>query len=185
MDAKQRRAMIPLIAVVVVLCIVIVVLVVVMQGRSTPAGPASEPAQDSGGGSNLVLDYAQGVTVVDDESSLQAAVDKMMEDASKEMVASYQNQAISEDGKTFTCYIANSEYNEYDMFIALYTEMSEDAEPIFLSGLMRPGEAYREITLDEALDEGTHRVNLAMTQVEDDHSTIHGQSVVTIDMVVQ
>ena len=45
-------------------------------------------------------------------------------------------------------------------------------------------EAFSE-ALDEALDEGTHRVNLAMTQVEDDHSTIHGQSVVTIDMVVQ
>lgn len=182
MDTKQRRVMIPLIAVVVVLCIVIAVLVVTMQGRNASVESASGPAE--GGGGNLVLDYAQGVTVVDDESALQAAVDKMMEDASKEMVASYQNQAISEDGKTFTCYIANSEYNEYDMFIALYENLT-DEDPIYLSGLMRPGEAFREITLDKALDAGTHRVNLAMTQVEDDHSTIHGQSVVTIDMVVQ
>ncbi len=60
--------------------------------------------------------------------------------------------------KTFTCYIANSEYNEYDMFIALYTEISNDAEPLYLSGLMRPGEAFREIALDEALDKGTHDV---------------------------
>lgn len=184
MDAKQRRLIIPLVAVVVVLCIVIVVLVVTLGGRNNAAEPAAEPVEDSGGGGNLVLDYAQGVTVVDDESALQAAVDKMMEDAQKEMVASYQNQAISEDGKTFTCYIANSEYNEYDMFIALYKDLN-DEEPIYLSGLMRPGEAFREITLDEALNEGTHRVNLAMTQVEDDHATIHGQSVVTIDMVVQ
>ncbi len=86
--------------------------------------------------------------------------------------------------KTFTCYIANSEYNEYDMFIALYTEISNDAEPLYLSGLMRPGEAFREIALDEALDKGTHDVYLVMTQVEDDHSTLHGQSVVTIQMQV-
>lgn len=184
MDAKQRRVMIPLIAVVVVLCIVIVVLVVTMQGRSAPVEPASEPVEDSGGGGNLVLDYAQGVTVVDDESALQDAVDKMLEDANKEMVASYKNQAVSEDGKTFSCYIANSEYNEYDMFIALYKNLN-DEDPIYLSGLLKPGEAFREITLDEALDKGTHTVNLAFTQVEDDHSTMHGQSVVTIDMVVQ
>lgn len=175
MDAKQRRVMIPLVAVVVVLCIVVVVLVVTLQNQNT-----GEPATDDGG----VIGYADGVTVVDNESALQAAVDKMMEDASKEMVASFQNQAFSDDGKTFTCYIANSEYNEYDMYIGLYTEISEDAEPLYLSGLMRPGEAFREITLDEALDKGTHEVYLVMTQVEDDHSTIHGQSVVSIEMQV-
>ena len=40
---------------------------------------------------------ADGVTVVDDESALQAAVDQMMKDAKNEMVASFQNQAFSED----------------------------------------------------------------------------------------
>lgn len=176
MDAKQRRVIVPLVSSVVVLCAVVVVLVVTM--RSQDAAPAAE---DDGG---FRLGYADGVTAVDDESALQAAVDAMMENADKQMVASFQNQAVSEDGKTFTCYIANSEYNEYDMFIALYTDISGDAEPIYLSGLMRPGEAFREIKLDEALDKGTHEVYLAMTQVEDDHSTIHGQSVVTIEMQV-
>lgn len=175
MDAKQRRVMIPLVAVVVVLCVVVVALVMTLQNQND-----AEPAADSGG----AIGYADGVTVVDDESALQAAVDQMMKDAENEMVASFQNQAFSEDGKTFTCYIANSEYNEYDMFIALYTEISDDAEPLYLSGLMRPGEAFREITLDETLDKGVHDVYLVMTQVEDDHSTLHGQSVVTIQMQV-
>lgn len=173
MDAKQRRMILPLVGIIGVLCVVVVALVVTMQGRD-----AAEPAADNGG----VIGYADGVTVVDDESALQAAVDKMMEDAENEMVASFQNQAISEDGKTFTCYIANSEYNTYDMFIALYTDLSED--PIYLSGLMRPGEAFREITLDKALDKGTHDVSLVLTQVEDDHATIHGQSVVVLEMQV-
>lgn len=175
MDAKQRRVIIPLVAVVVVLCVIVVALAVTLQGQNT-----AEPAADDNG----VLGYADGVTVVDDESALQAAVDKMLEDAEKEMVVSFQPQAFSEDGKTFTCYIANSEYNEYDMFIALYTEIGEEAEPIFLSGLMRPGEAFREITLDEALDNGTHEVYLVMTQVEDNQSTIHGQNIVTVEMQV-
>ena len=158
---------------VIVLIIAVVGLVAALQSRNTPSEPA--PAEDSGG--SLVLDYAQ--------SSLQAVVDKMFEDAESEMVASYKGQAVSEDGKTFSCYIANSEYNEYDMFIALYTDLNdENADPIYLSGLMRPGEAFREITLDEALDKGSHTVNLVFTQVEDDHSTIHGQSIVTIEMDV-
>ena len=179
MDAKQRRVIIPFVGIVAVLCIVIVGLVVALQGQN------DEPAQIADDNGNTVLEYANGVTVVDDESALQAAVDKMLEDAQNEMVASYQPQAISEDGKTFTCYIANSEYNEYDMFIALYTDLSDEAEPIYLSGLMRPGEAFRELTLDEALDKGTHSVYLVFTQVEDDHATIHGQSVVGIDMQVE
>ena len=174
MDAKQRRVMIPLVAVVVVLCVVVVGLVMTLQDQND-----AEPAADSGG----AIGYADGVTVVDDESALQAAVDQMMKDAKNEMVASFQNQAFSEDGKTFTCYIANSEYNEYDMFIALYKNLN-DEEPIYLSGLMRPGEAFREIVLDEALGKGDHTVNLVFTQVEDDHSTIHGQSIVTITMQV-
>lgn len=167
--------MVPMVAIVVVLCVVVVALAATLRSRN------AEPAADDDGGA---IGYADGVTVVDDESALQAAVDKMMEDASKEMVASFQNQAFSEDGKTFSCYIANSEYNEYDMFIALYEDLN-DEEPLYLSGLMRPGEAFREITLDEALDQGTHTVYLVMTQVEDDHSTMHGQSVVTIDLTVQ
>lgn len=178
MDANQRRVVIPLLSVVVVLCIVVVGLVVTLQSRN------ADPVQIADDSDNSVLGYADGVTVVDDESALQAAVDKMLADAENEMVASFQNQAISEDGKTFTCYIANSEYNTYDMFIALYTDLSGETEPIYLSGLMRPGEAFREITLDEALDSGTHEVYLVFTQVEDDHATMHGQSVVTIEMQV-
>ena len=174
MDAKQRRIIIPLVSAVVVLSAAVVGLAVA--GQNT-----AEPETEQNG----VIAYADGVTVVDDESVLQAAVDQMVVDAAKEMVASFQNQAVSEDGKTFSCYIANSEYNEYDMFIALYTDLNdENADPIYLSGLMRPGEAFREITLDEALDKGSHTVNLVFTQVEDDHSTIHGQSIVTIEMDV-
>ena len=176
MDAKQLRVVIPFVAVVSVLSVVIVGLVMALNSRD------AEPADTDNG--KTVIEYANGVTVVDDESALQAAVDKMLEDAKNEMVASYQNQAVSEDGKTFTCYIANSEYNEYDMFIALYTDLSGETDPIYLSGLMRPGEAFREITLDEALDKGTHSVYLVFTQMEDDHSTIHGQSIVGIDMQV-
>ncbi len=172
MDAKQRRIIIPLVSAVVVLSVAVVGLAVAGQNK------AEQEMEQNG-----VIDYADGVTVVDDESALQTAVDQMMVDAAKEMVASFQNQAVSEDGKTFTCYIANSEYNEYDMFIALYKNLN-DEEPIYLSGLMRPGEAFREIVLDEALGKGDHTVNLVFTQVEDDHSTIHGQSIVTITMQV-
>lgn len=179
-----KRWLVPALLVIVALLLVVIIVVLLKPGGEADNPVETPPdvtVEDNG---TPKIGYAQGVTVVDDESSLQDAVNKMFEDAQNEMVASYKNQAVSEDGKTFSCYIANSEYNEYDMYIALYESMSTDAEPIFLSGLMRPGEAFREITLDKALDKGTHTVYLAMTQVEDDQATIHGQSVVTIQMEV-
>lgn len=129
------------------------------------------------------LGYATGVTVVDDPDALQAAVDAMMEQAEENMVVSYQNEAFSEDGETFSCFISNHEANPYDMYIGLYGDENFQ-DQLFLSGLMRPGEAFEEITLDHSLESGTHTCYLVQTQVEDDHETIHGQVVLTLEMTV-
>lgn len=176
MEKKKNASLVPaLLAVVAVLLIVIVVML--LRGRDT--GPAQSVTIGDG---PPILAYAEGVTVVDDESALQDAVNRMIEDAEKEMVASYRPKAFSDDGTNFTCYIANSEYNEYDMYIGLYTDLEED--PLFLSGLMRPGQAFREVALTRSLDKGTHVVYLVFTQVEEDHTTAHGQSIVTLEMQV-
>lgn len=178
MEGKKtaNRWLVPALLVLVILLLA-AVLVFVLRGR----GPEEIIIVDEG---PPLIGYAEGVTVVDDESSLQDAVDRLFNASKNEMVVSYRPQAISEDGTNFTCYIANSEYNEYDMFIALYADLNGDEDPYFLSGLMRPGEAFREISLDKSLDKGTHRLYLALTQVEDDHATIHGQSLVTLEMRV-
>ena len=179
-----KRWLVPALLVIVALLLIVIIVVLLKPGGEAGNPVETPPDVTVEDGSTPKIGYAQGVTVVDDESALQDAVDKMFEDAKNEMVASYKNQAVSEDGKTFSCYIANSEYNEYDMYISLYTDQRMEGDPIYLSGLMRPGEAFKEITLDKTLGKGSHTVYLVFTQVEDDHATMHGQSVVTIQMEV-
>ena len=132
------------------------------------------------------LSYAsEGVTVVDDENALNKAVQEMKE-KTKEGAMSlwFKNNAYSADGKNFDCFIGNSQANSYDMFIAIY---ADDAftDQLYLSGLIRPGERFEKVTLERALEKGTHTVYVAYTQVESDLQTIHAQSLITMEFVVQ
>ncbi len=116
------------------------------------------------------IGYATEAKVMLDEDSLQAAIDEAMENAKNGMVAlQYQNDAFSEDGKTFSCMIANAASNLYDMFLTIY---ADDAltDQLFLSALVPPGSGFEEITLDHALDPGDHLVYVVVTQVETDDS---------------
>lgn len=116
------------------------------------------------------IGYATGAEVMLDEDSLQAAIDEAVENAKNGMVAlSYQNNAYSKDGKTFSCYIANDPANLYDMFLTIY---ADDAltDQVFLSGLVPPGSGFEEITLDHSLETGDHTVYVAVTQVDTDEN---------------
>lgn len=117
------------------------------------------------------LGYDSGASVVLDEASLQAAVDEAMRNAREGNVALlYENNAYSEDGKTFSCYVANDKANLYDMFLTIYADASL-TDQIFLSGLVPPGSGFEEIELDRALDPGDHLVYVAVTQVDIDEET--------------
>lgn len=112
--------------------------------------------------------YAADAKVMLDQNSLQAAMDEAMANAKDGNVALlYQNNAYSENGTDFTCYIVNSVSNKYDMFLTIYADAAL-TDQIFLSGLVPPGSGFEEITLDRALDAGDHTVNVVVTQVDTD-----------------
>lgn len=146
--------------------------------------------RDSGGemsiGDNATpkIGYAEGVTVVNDPDALQKAVDEMFAKAAEgNIMLEYSNDATSKDGQTFDCYIANALENSYDMYIQMFAD-AELTDQLLLTGLIRPGSAFDNITLERALDPGTHQVYVAFTQVEEDLATIHGQVMVTMDLTV-
>ncbi|MDE6997798.1 MAG: hypothetical protein K2P04_07990 [Oscillospiraceae bacterium] len=178
MEAKNQSAkrwLVPmLLGVIIVLLAVVLIVFLGRKPETLDTNEADAPK----------LGYAEGVTVVDDPDALQKAVDEMYAKAAEgTMALEYQNDANSEDGKTFSCYIANAVANSYDMYIDIYADQALTDE-IYLSGLVRPGSAFREITLENALEPGTHRVYVAFTQVEEDLTTIHGQVMVTMDFIV-
>ena len=172
---SSKRWLVPALLGVIVILLVVVILV--MTRRESETVNVADGAVPK-------IGYAEGVTVVDDPDALQKAVDEMYAKAAEgTMALEYQNEANSEDGKNFSCYIANAAANSYDMYIDIYADQALTDE-IYLSGLVRPGSAFREITLEDTLDPGTHRVYVAFTQVEEDLATIHGQVMVTMDFIV-
>ena len=141
----------------------------VLSNRANAPGPEIEP-----------LGYAEGVIALD-EDSLQAAVDAMIGDG--EFATEYKGTAASTDGKNFTCYIGNSALNKYDMYFQIFADGGL-TDQLFLSKLLRPGTALDSISLDHALEPGSHTVYVVYTQVKEDLATIQGQVTITMDFVV-
>ena len=131
----------------------------------------------------LKLEYATSVIALN-EASLQQAVDEMYAKAKEgRFVTAYKNEAYSDDGVNFNCYIGNSAHNTYDMYFQIFAD-SERTDQLYLSQALRPGTGFNDVTLDHALDPGTHRVYVVYTQVED-LTTIKGQTTITMDFIVK
>lgn len=122
-----------------------------------------DPGPESDG-----LGYDANVGVALTQEELDAAMREAMKNAAGGGIAlKYQNGAYSDDGKNFSCYILNSEKNLYDMFIGIYAD-PQLTDRLFLSGLIPRGSGYDRITLDRALEKGTHTVYVELTQVKRD-----------------
>ena len=128
---------------------------------------------------SLIVGYAtEGVTpITNDPEEFNKVVDEAFRkaEARKGMALKYQYDAISTDGVNFKCLLANSEDNDDDMFIAIYTD-STFQEELFLSELLRPGTAFEKITLNRPLEKGSHDVVAAFTLVRTDEN---GQQAIT------
>lgn len=151
------------------LIVVIVGLIVVIMVMAFFLLFRREPATINDGDTPRV-GYATDAKVMLDQDSLQAAMDEAMKNARDGNIAlMYRNDAFSENGKDFSCYIVNSSSNKYDMFLTIY---ADDAltDQVFLSGLVPPGSGFEQITLDRALGSGSHTVNVVLTQVDTDEA---------------
>ncbi len=113
------------------------------------------------------------------QEELDSAMDDARENAQSGRIAlKFKNSAYSEDGQSFTCYIMNSEFNAYDMFLTIYAD-ERLTDELFSSGLVAPGRGFDQIKLNRALDKGTNTVYVVLTQVDTDEEgtqTIVGQT---------
>lgn len=167
----------------IIILLVIVIVVLVAAGAALAVrflGQEDEaPVEDV-----PELGYAEGVTVTRDSNALQKALDEMAEKvANGNMVLEYESDAYSVDGKTFKCYLANAPENTYDMYFDIY-KGSDLNDQIYLSGLLKPGQALEKIDLKTSLPDGDHKATLIFTTVEDDHKTMHGQVAVAVTLHV-
>ncbi|MCI8844279.1 MAG: hypothetical protein HFF08_09240 [Oscillospiraceae bacterium] len=126
-----------------------------------------------------------GLALTEDE--LAAALDDARANAGTGNIAlRFKNNAYSEDGQSFSCYIMNSERNAYDMFLTIYGD-EQLSDELFSSGLVAPGRGFDQIKLNRALDQGTHMVYVVLTQVDTDEEgvqTVVGQTSHAMDFIV-
>ncbi len=183
MDAQPKKRLSPL-TLVLSLIIVLLLAVAVFLAVSKFGAEKEPEAENLGNPSTPLIGYEEGVTVVDDPDALPKAVDKAYEKAAEGGIPmEFTKEAFSEDGTTLSCYIANPATAKYDIYVQLFADAALTDE-LYLSGLIPPGKAMREITLKHSLEEGNYEVFAVYTQVEEDCSTIHGQAIVTMDFRV-
>lgn len=133
------------------------------------------------GGNNGVIKYEAGVVNYEDA---QRVYDEMQERAKEGMVGvHYSNNARSEDGKHFTCFIENPIRNGYDMYLNIYKDETME-EQLLLTGLIPAGSGIEEFDSEITLEPGEYKSVLVMTLVEDDHSTLHAQTKVFLNLYV-
>ena len=170
----NHNLIIAIVALIVVIIAAVAVVVVVVLGQKD---------DDNG----LMIGYSTEATVFLDQQSLQQAMDAAMRNAAEHNVALlYQNDAYSTDGENFTCYIANSGSNLYDMFLTIFAD-AELHDQVYMSQLLRPGTGFESIKLDHELEPGVTTVYVAATLVdtaEDGTQVIKSQVVHTMDFHV-
>jgi len=171
---QQKKRGVTVIILLVLILLVAVVGVAAFVLRSGQSAQSVDPSQD-----NKLKFATDGITAIDEEG-LQKAVDEMEEKSKETVGLYYSGSASSSNGTDFTCYLGNSPSNQYNAFYTLYAD-AELTDLVFLSDLLRPGEAFQSITLEHALPKGTTMVYCALTLVEDDLETIHNQIVFTVD----
>lgn len=165
--------------VIILLIIVILLLLAIGVAAAVFILNKDDDAQlpDNGG----LIQYEAGVVNYEDAKKVY---DEMQQRAEDGMVGvKYSNNAISEDGKHFTCKIENPIRNGYDMYLNIYKDETME-EQLLLTGLIPAGSGIEEFESEITLEPGEYKSVLVMTLVEDDHSTLRGQTKVFLNLYV-
>lgn len=184
-EPKQQAKRLTPLTLVLIIIIVLLVAAAAVLAVSKFGGEQLEPAPvASGGDGTPKLGYQEGVTAIDDASKLEEALKKKKELADEGGVpVTFANDAESTDGTNIDCYLGNPDRAKYDVYYQIFAD-AEMTDQLYLSGLVPPGSVLQQIELERALETGDHRVYVAVTQVEDDHATIHAQTYITMDFHV-
>jgi hypothetical protein len=125
------------------------------------------------------------VTILDEADAQQQAINDLLR-GGPGLSIDYKGDAYSVNGKDFECYIGNSDVNTEDMYIQICTDASM-TDTVFLSQLIRPGYAFRTITLDREFPNGDYTFYVCFTTVNNENGevAITGQTTVAVDFHVR
>jgi hypothetical protein len=166
-EKKNFKSVILIIVIVILLAVIGVLAYMVLHPKVQEPAPVaetqSEPEEPD------ALGYDSAVVAMDEDSLAKAVKEMLAEDGT--MALEMQVVADSTNGLDFTCDLANSPRNKYDMYMTIY--LDETGEEIYRSGLIPLGKRIDKFTVNKQLSAGSHECTLVYTQVEDDHATTH------------
>lgn len=185
-NEKSDSRVILTVAVISLLVAVLVVMVLLLfQLRENSAQSGYTASVTNAERTGRVAYATEGVTVVDDQNAIQRAAEEIFNAPDDTIGLKYKNDAYSSDGENFDCLIANSEMNRYDAF---FTICADDAmtDELYVSGLLRPGQAFEKIRLEHPLESGSHTVYVTINLVDeiDGEQTIVNHMAYTMDFHV-
>lgn len=177
-NSNKLIVVIILVAAVIITGLAVVIILLLGKEEEAPFDPIESNFADG-----QILYQQKGMIILDEED-LQAAYDEAVKKTKEGYITlSFNNYAVSDDGKNFECYLGNAAENTYDIYFDMYRDSSL-SERIMLTGLIPPGSGIDTFESLIELDPGTYEAVLILTQVEDDHSTIHTQTSVQINLNV-
>lgn len=184
-ETRDSRVILTVAVIFLLTAVLVVMILLLLQMRSNSA--QSDYAKSVSGSDRLGrVEYAtEGVTVVNDENAVQRAAEEIFNAPDEAVGLKYQNDAFSEDGVHFTCLIANSELNVHDAFFTICADR-EMTDELYVSGLLRPGQAFEKIALEHPLESGDHTVyvTIALMDEIDGEQTVVNHVTYTMDFHV-
>lgn len=177
-NEKSDSRVILTVAVIFLLVAVLVVMVLLLfQLRENSAQSDYAASVTNAERTGRVAYATEGVTVVDDQNAIQRAAEEIFNAPDDTIGLKYKNDAYSLDGENFDCLMANSDMNRYDAF---FTICADDAmtDELYVSGLLRPGQAFEKIRLERPLESGNHTVYVTINLVDE----IDGEQVIVNHM---
>ena len=175
-EAEQKSSEKKNSKIIIVFAVIIIILLAVIILLLSGVLKKSEPEFESDG-----MEYE--AAVITDEESAKAASDMLKKAQEGNIALEMKLNAFSSNGNDFSCFIANSPSNSYDM----YMEITDDAddELIYKSNLIKVGYRIEEFTSSRHYEKGTYPVTVTFYQVEDDHKTEHNRVASAITLNVE
>ena len=166
---KDNKKLIVIIIAVVIIIILAGVIIWLVLGKKNSEG------------SDGVMGYEAGV--VTDEETARKVDDEMAKAAEGYMNLNMKLEAVSKDGENFTCMIANSPKNRYDMYFELIDD--SDGEVIYKSNLIQVGYRIEEFKSSRKYEPGQYPVTVNYHQMEDDHKTQYSEVASALTLIVE
>lgn len=165
---------------IIIILVIIIVLLLAGGAAFFIINANKKPAEQGALTSDGTIPYAANVGMVKPNEDL---AEKLKEGTGNRIPLHFSTTAVSSDGKNFKCVLGNPDGAQYDIYFDIYAD-NDCTERIYLSGLVAPGTQLEGFTSEKTFSKGTQDVVLVITQVEDDHKTLHLQTKVVLTLSV-